>query len=137
MYHYATVEKALDYLKEKGFSIDFNIEEKQILANAGNDPDKMYTVSAEKTTYDSNKILYRKVNQNGLDIFEYSTNPNDELYQVAFTYVGANQGNYRQINVNQNGKVFQYNEAIAGVLQGDYEPIKQLISPKKWLQQQR
>ncbi len=42
-----------------------------------------------------------------------------------------NQGSYRQINANQNGKVFQYNEAIAGVLQGDYEPIKQLISPKE------
>ena len=117
--------------KNNSLGNDLTDAEKQILANAGNDPDKMYTVSAEKTTYDSNKILYRKVNQNGLDIFEYSTNPNDELYQVAFTYVGANQGNYRQINVNQNGKVFQYNEAIAGVLQGDYEPIKQLISPKK------
>ena len=32
MYHYATVEKALEELKEKGFSIDFNVEESQILA---------------------------------------------------------------------------------------------------------
>lgn len=32
MYHYATVEKALEELKEKGFSIDFNIEEAKILA---------------------------------------------------------------------------------------------------------
>lgn len=33
MYHYATVEKALTELKEKGFSIDFNVEENQILAS--------------------------------------------------------------------------------------------------------
>lgn len=31
MYHYATVEKALAELNTKGFTIDFNIEEKQIL----------------------------------------------------------------------------------------------------------
>lgn len=33
MYHYATVEKALEELKDKGFSVDFNVEEKQILAS--------------------------------------------------------------------------------------------------------
>jgi len=33
MYHYATVEKALEELKEKGFSIDFNVEEGKILAS--------------------------------------------------------------------------------------------------------
>ncbi len=32
MYHYATVEKALEELKEKGFSIDYNIEEDKILS---------------------------------------------------------------------------------------------------------
>lgn len=33
MYHYATVEKALEELERKGFTIDFNIEENQILQN--------------------------------------------------------------------------------------------------------
>ena len=31
MYHYATVSKALEELKEKGFTIDFNINEKRII----------------------------------------------------------------------------------------------------------
>jgi hypothetical protein len=31
MYHYATVSKALEELKEKGFTIDFNIQEKRII----------------------------------------------------------------------------------------------------------
>ena len=30
MYHYATVSKALDELKEKGFTVDFNLEEDRI-----------------------------------------------------------------------------------------------------------
>ena len=117
--------------KNNSLGNDLTDNEKIILANAGNDPSKMYAVSAELTTYDSNRILYKRNNLNGLDIFEYSTDPNDELYQVAFTYLGSNQGNYRQINANQNGKVFQYIEPIAGILQGDYEPIKQLVAPKK------
>lgn len=35
MYHYATVSKALDELKEKGFTVDFNIQEDKII----NSPD--------------------------------------------------------------------------------------------------
>lgn len=31
MYHYATVSQALEELKEKGFTIDFNIQEKRII----------------------------------------------------------------------------------------------------------
>ena len=30
MYHYATVSKALDELKEKGFTVDFNLNEDRI-----------------------------------------------------------------------------------------------------------
>ncbi|MFY7739407.1 MAG: hypothetical protein ACOVQC_02720 [Flavobacterium sp.] len=31
MYHYATVSKALEELNEKGFTVDFNIQEKRII----------------------------------------------------------------------------------------------------------
>ena len=30
MYHYATVSKALDELKEKGFTVDYNLQEERI-----------------------------------------------------------------------------------------------------------
>jgi hypothetical protein len=33
MYHYATVSKALEELAEKGFSTDFNLDEKRITDN--------------------------------------------------------------------------------------------------------
>ena len=36
MYHYATVSKALEELKEKGFTVDFNIQESKII-NSPND----------------------------------------------------------------------------------------------------
>lgn len=33
MYHYATVTKALEELKEKGYTIDFNLDEARIVNN--------------------------------------------------------------------------------------------------------
>ncbi len=117
--------------KNNTLSSDLTDEDKQILSQAGNDPEKMYTVSAVLSDYDSNKVLYRKLILNGETIFEFSTDPTEELYQVSFTNVGINQGNYRQTNTTQNGKVFEYIEPVAGIPQGDYEPIKRLVAPKK------
>ncbi|WP_094745833.1 hypothetical protein [Vaginella massiliensis] len=117
--------------KKNTLSSELTDEDKQILSEAGNDPDLMYSVSAIRSDYDSNKVLYRKVYQNNELIFEYSNDPAEELYQVSFLHVGVGQGNYRQINTTQNGKVFEYVAPVAGVLQGDYEPIKRLIAPTK------
>jgi hypothetical protein len=36
MYHYATVSKALEELKEKGFTTDFNLQEEKITDNPDN-----------------------------------------------------------------------------------------------------
>jgi hypothetical protein len=36
MYHYATVSKALEELKEKGYTVDYNIQESKII-NSPND----------------------------------------------------------------------------------------------------
>ncbi len=40
MYHYATVSKALEELNEKGFTVDFNIQENRII----NSPDEFEIV---------------------------------------------------------------------------------------------
>ncbi len=117
--------------KNNALGDELTDEEKQILALAGNDRSKMYTVSAKETDYDANKILYKKITDAGLTYFGYSTDSDEVLYQVGFTYVGAGQGNYRQVNTNENGKIFEFVPPIGDGLQGDYEPIKQLIAPEK------
>ncbi|MDK7374185.1 hypothetical protein QP519_01295 [Weeksella virosa] len=117
--------------KNNTLSSDLSDEDKRILNEAGNDVTKMISVSAIPSTYDSNKVLYEKVDENGQIIYRYSTNVNAELYQVSFSYVGPNQGNYQTTNLSQNGKVYEYVAPVAGVLQGDYEPIKRLVAPKK------
>lgn len=106
-------------------------EDKQILSDAGNDTSLMYNTTAIQTEYDPERNLYKKQIIDGIEIFEYSNDPNEILYQVNFTYVGNNKGNYIASSVAVNGKIFEYIVPINGVPQGNYEPIRQLIPPKK------
>lgn len=106
-------------------------DDKRILADAGNNPDEMYNTTAVPAEYDPDKNLYRKILVDGVEVFEYSEDPNEELYQVTFTYTGNNNGNYVQSDIEVNGKVFEYVPPIDGVPQGNYEPIRQLIPPKR------
>jgi hypothetical protein len=110
-----------------------NLSQEQIavLQNAGDDLTLMNASSAYLDSYSENKILYKKVFISGVEVFEYSNNPDDELYNVRFSLVGNNQGNYILINNQAIGKIYEYIEPIAGIPQGNYEPIVRLIAPTK------
>ena len=63
-------------------------------------------------------------------VFVYSVNPDNAQFQLGFSFVGANRGNYRQIQSTANGQVYEWQVPIEGVPQGDYEPVILLITPK-------
>ena len=102
-------------------------EQKEILANAGNNTDAMFAESAFLDTFDDTKILYKKTVQGATEIFEYSTNPTDELYFVSFTNVGQNKGDYQLDRTTAIGSIFVF----VGVNQGEFSPIVRLIPPNK------
>jgi len=78
------------------------------------------------------KILDTLVNTTIYDnIFVYSTNPDSAVYRLGFTYLGQGKGNYIQINSAANGRVFKWVAPLNGIMQGDYEPVRQLITPRK------
>lgn len=118
-------------VKNQPLQQNLSPEQAQILAAAGDDPNLMNAQSAVLDVYSDNKVLYKKVIINTVEAFEYSTNPDDVLYSVKFSFVGNNLGNYVISNTITNGRVFKYVEPIAGVLQGNYEPIIKLIAPTK------
>src|SRR5690606_9871867 len=93
--------------------------------------DEMYNTTAVPTDYDPDKNLYRKTLFDGVEIFEFSNNPDDELYQVSFTYMGNNQGNYIQSNVEVNWKIFEYGPPINGIPQENYQTNRNLVTPKR------
>ena len=106
-------------------------EQKEILAEAGNDETQMYAPSAVLDSYSENKILYRKVISGGQEYFEFSNNPNDELYRVTFSLIGPNKGNYIIRDTNAVQVIYEYSPPVNGFPTGAYEPLVKLISPEK------
>ncbi len=99
--------------------------QKEILANAGNDVSQMVSSSAFVDEFSANRIQYKKTVQNTTEFFEFSNDENDELYTVTFSNVGANNGDYVVDNTIAIGTIYRY----VGVNQGNFAPITQLIAP--------
>ena len=117
----------------KNQPIQQNLSDEQvaILRDAGDNEDLMTAPSAVEQAFSENRILYRKEIINGTEVFVFSNNPDDTLFDVRFTLVGDNQGNYVLSNTASNGRIYEYVSPIAGVPQGNYEPIVQLVAPTK------
>ncbi len=114
-------------LKNQPLEQDLSNEQKQLLANAGNNTKLMVVPSAYEDAYSEDKILYKKTLQNTTEFFEYSTNETDDLYAVSFSYIGKNLGSYQLKDVIAIGKIYEY----IGEKLGDYNPIIQLVAPSK------
>jgi hypothetical protein len=110
-----------------------NLSEEQVAAlqAAGDDQTRMTASSAYVDTYSENKVLYRRILLNGAEIYQYSNNPEDVLYNVRFTLLGANLGNYILSNAAAIGRVYEYVAPINGVPQGSYEPVVNLSAPAR------
>jgi hypothetical protein len=113
--------------KNQPIQQSLSTEQKQILADAGNNSDAMFSESAFLDTYNENKILYKKVITGAVENFEYSKVETDELYNVTFTNVGTNNGDYNLDRSIAIGNIFVF----VGVNQGNYQPIVNLIAPTK------
>ena len=126
----ATVYSEND-IKNQSLQQNLSPEQAQILVDAGDDNNLMTSQSAYIDDFSPNKILYKKNTINSVEVFEYSTNSTDVLYNVRFTLVGNNQGNYVLSNAAAIGKIYEYVSPIDGIKQGNYEPIIRLIAPTK------
>ena len=106
-------------------------EEIQTLSEAGDDPLKAVSPSWNEQEFDANKILYRITDSLGFDsVFVYSTNPDDTLFQVFFSFVGQNRGNYVPISSSANGQVYAFVPPVGGQPQGTHIPYTVLPAPE-------
>lgn len=118
-------------MKNQPLQQSLSPEQVEILKQAGNDVSQMVAPSAYIDSYSENKILYKKTIIGGAEVFEFSNNPDDELYNVRFSLVGNNQGNYILASSAAVGRIFQYVMPVNGIPQGNYEPIIRLVAPSK------
>lgn len=118
-------------LKNQPLQQSLSSEQVQVLANAGDNTDLMVAPSAYIDSYSDNKILYKKTLVDAVEVFEYSNNSQDVLYNVRFSEVGQNKGNYILKNSAAIGKIYEYVVPLNSIPQGNYEPIIQLVAPIK------
>ncbi len=104
-------------------------EQVEILAAAGDDREAMQAPSAVPDSFSENKILYKKETIDGVEVFVFSSEPEDELFNVRFSLVGENQGNYVISSISAINTIFEYVPPQNGIPQGNYEPIVQLVPP--------
>jgi hypothetical protein len=118
-------------MKNQPLQQNLSPEQVQILSQAGDDQNLMVAPSAYEDAYAYNKILYKKTILNSVEVYEYSNNSSDVLYNVKFSLVGNNLGNYIIQNNNSVERIYEYVAPVNGVLQGNYEPIVKLVAPMK------
>ncbi|WP_198519347.1 hypothetical protein [Nonlabens sp. MB-3u-79] len=109
-----------------------NLSEDQvaILATAGDDRDLAIAPSAIPDEFSENQILYRREVLNGEERFVFSQDRTQQLFNVRFSFLGENQGDYRLINDQAIANIYEYIAPINGVSQGSYDPIIQLFTPE-------
>ena len=110
-----------------------NLSEEQVavLQAAGDDINLMNAPSATPEDFSEGRILYKKEFINGVETFVFSNNPHDSLFNVRFTLVGDNLGDYILSNTNAINRIFEYVAPIAGVPQGNFAPFVRLDAPTK------
>jgi hypothetical protein len=106
---------------------ELNDTQKLFLSQAGDNPNLMQAPSELATSYSENKILYKKVISGPSYYYQFSNNPNDELFFVRFSNVGASNGSYSIQSSNAIGTIYEY----VGLNNGDFEPTIRLIAPNK------
>jgi len=114
-------------IKNQPVQLNLTDEQINLLSSAGNDTEEIFVTNAVETEYDENKILYRLITLNGLDVYEYSTDIEETLYQVGFTFLGTNQGDYQVTEYLAIGKKMEY----VGENNGDYRAQIPLVAPSK------
>lgn len=141
-----------DEYRHKGLNIRFNVfseqdsknqplqqelsnDQKLLLRNIGDTLTQAITPSYDTVAFNNTEVLYERRDTTIGSItyprFVYSTSADSVLYRVTFSNVGFGRGNYNQVTSGANGRVFQWVPPLSGIPQGSYEPVIQLITPKK------
>lgn len=118
-------------------NLDLRDEEKRLLASIGDNLSQAVIPGVDSVQYDPAQVLYAKRDtlfNDGLSsttIYEYSTNPETAYFNVRFSEVGPNQGDYVVSNTNVNGRVYRWVAPVNGVPQGNYAPVRIVPTPRK------
>ena len=119
-------------IRDRPLQQDLNDDQKRLLSNIGDSLQKAIVPNVNQVEFSENLVLYKMIDTLGFDtVFVHSLDPDSARYQLGFSFVGENNGNYVQIQSSANGRVYEWIAPVAGVPQGNFEPVVLLITPKK------
>jgi len=109
--------------------------EKQVLADAGDDPLLAVVPGADSVAFSADEVLYARVDSLGWSpVYRYSTQADSARYRVTFSSVGAGMGDYVQQEFTPNGRVFRWlaPDTVNGLIvhRGDHLPVRVLVAPR-------
>ena len=80
--------------------------------------------------------MYKKIDSLGYELYQYSNNQQEAIYQLVFSNVGDGNGDYILKENNALGKIFEWvapdTIQLTNIIKnGNYSPVKKLVTPKK------
>lgn len=117
--------------KNQAYQQNLNPSQKRLLESIGDSIHLALVNNFSRDSFSSSKILYRikdtvYLGQHYDSVCEYSSNPNEALYTVSFSYVGPFKGDYKVASNLANGRSYMW----VGKNQGDYTALSLIITPK-------
>ena len=112
--------------------------EKLMLSDVGDNIDRAIISAADSLGYVSDQIRYKLVDTfcsgcNGFtdDVYVYSNHPDSAHYQVSFSLVGDNKGDYIVQQELAGGRIYKWVDRLNNIPQGNYTPHIQLVAAEK------
>jgi len=114
---------------------DLSNEERTYLSNLGDDLNNAYFPSYDSVAFNSNQVLYKKIDSLGYaDIFLHSNNADSAKFQLSFSKVTGG-GDYSLAGYNAFGKIYKWiaPDTVNNILihKGEYAPVRVLVTPQK------
>ena len=120
--------------QNKPISLSLDKESYKVLELIGDNEALAIIPQIDSVTFNIDEILYQKIdtiiNGSRLIFYRHSTNELNANYRVKFRYIGQEKGDYIEDKFLGNGKTYKFIAPINGVHQGNYEPNRNINTPK-------
>ena len=120
--------------KNQPLQQDLTTEERSYLSSIGDDLTQAYFPSFDSIEFNTNQVLYKRIDSLGYTIYVQSDHPDSAFYQLSFSKITGG-GDYTLNGFNAFGKIYQWvaPDTVNNTLvhNGEYAPVRTLITPQK------
>lgn len=121
--------------KSQPIQQDLNSNEKEILSSIGDNLNEAFVASIDSVQFSNELILYKEIDSLGFTVYQYSNSADSAIYQLIFSEVGNNQGDYAVLEYSPLGRIYYWiaptiinNDTLHN---GSFSPKRLLVTPKK------